>query len=212
MDDNGLGSTFDFGNQNLATEGGVYTEHRKGKPVARFYTEALLNKAKSSIEGRPIYEDVLHIKLFKKGGGIHKERCLTDKERKFWIEQYPQEYEAFSKNQNIISGTPLHTFPHPINTPAMVANLQALNIFSVEDLAGCVDATLEKIGAGARDLREAARAYLGGAEKSAQFEAMKRENDQLKKRLDALEAKSNDTKPSKKKVKDVDSDSTSERQ
>jgi ubiquinone biosynthesis protein UbiJ len=56
-------------------------------------------------------------------------------------------------------------------TAGQVDQMRALHIRSVEELAGCNDAALERIGMGARSLRDRARAYVENKKGSAVVEA-----------------------------------------
>lgn len=68
-------------------------------------------------------------------------------------------YEAWKKGHTVPDGsTSLDVVP--FITKRMAQQLRMLYLMSVEDLAGCTDAGLDRIGMGARELREKARAYV----------------------------------------------------
>ena len=68
-------------------------------------------------------------------------------------------YEAWKQGQeDPTEGTPLDTWPAV--TKGQVEQLKFLNIRSVEDVANANDATMERMGMGARVTRDKARAFI----------------------------------------------------
>lgn len=68
-------------------------------------------------------------------------------------------YEAWKKGQEEpVSGTPLAVWPG-VNQ-AQASRLRDMHIKTVEDVAALTDGDLEKVGMGARTMREKARAYI----------------------------------------------------
>lgn len=68
-------------------------------------------------------------------------------------------YERWKQGQEApTEGTPLDVWPAV--TKGQVEHLRLLNIRSVEDVAAANDATMEKMGMGARVLRDKARAFI----------------------------------------------------
>jgi septal ring factor EnvC (AmiA/AmiB activator) len=71
----------------------------------------------------------------------------------------------------------------------MVATLRAINIYSVEDLADATESDFQRIGPGARDLREKARAWLKVANETGKIAAeLKARDDEISALKDALAA------------------------
>jgi hypothetical protein len=127
--------------------------------------DAIKNKSKSEQEGRPIFDEkeMVEVKIpgdkqFSYVGEV------TDVERHRW----PEIYAAFKRGEErAASGTPLEHWPNAELNKSRVAELKAQNILSVEELAGISDSTLPKLGIGARELREQARAYIERAKEGA---------------------------------------------
>lgn len=136
----------------------------------RFYQQAVQNDARSQAEGRPIFDVKEFVEVRIPGDRLFSFVTeVSDAERARW----PREYEAFKRGEQLATtGTPLEHWPNAQLTVGRVAELKALHILSVEDLAGVPDSALSKMGMGARDLREQARAYLAAAKDMAANSAM----------------------------------------
>ena len=148
-----------------------------------FYSKAESNPRKSAQEGRPIFDEheYVYIRIAGDKGTVVSEK-VTDQHRARW----PAEYAAW-KNKTALasSGTPLEQWP-PLSL-AQLHELKAVNIRSVEDLAGLSDAGIQKLGMGGRKLVEMAKAYLDTAKGGAAVSRLEHEREQMQMRLDALE-------------------------
>jgi hypothetical protein len=155
----------------------------------RFYKEATLNEARTKAEGRPIYDDVEYVEVNYPGDRLQRLVRLADDPISnggpSYAKLYPDYYAAFKRGESrAVSGTPLEAWP--ILTTASVAELKASNILSVDELAEVSDGNIGKLGPGARDLREQARAFLDSAKGGANVAAMAQEISNLKKMVEAL--------------------------
>jgi hypothetical protein len=153
----------------------------KDSAVPHFYMGTVENVARSKEEGRPIFDDKEMVRVV-----IPGDRLATfvgeveDRHRDRW----PDHYAAFKRGeQRASSGTPLEYWP--IMSSAKVAEMKALNIFSVEDLANLSDALLARIGMGARELRGQAQAYLENAKAGADVARLSAEIERLKAIMEA---------------------------
>jgi hypothetical protein len=118
-------------------------------------------------------------------------------------------YEAWAKGQEEpTSGTPLSQWP--AISRAQADHLKGLHLRTVEDVANATDADLERMGMGARSLREKARAYVKAkegeavvaeamAEKDAQIASMAAQLSELTETVRQLTA----NMPKRAKPKDV---------
>jgi hypothetical protein len=88
-----------------------------------------------------------------------------------------------SKRERHIDGTPLREWP-PLSR-SQIAELESLNIFSVEALAGVADANLSKIYDG-RAWRAKAEAWLKTSKDSAETTKLAAENVRLRADIDEL--------------------------
>jgi hypothetical protein len=114
----------------------------------------------------------------------------VQKNEALW-ERVEPAYQRWLKGQETpADGTPLEAWAGV--TPGQVDYMRSLHIRSVEDLAGCNDAALERIGMGARALRDRARAYVENKKGSAVIEAAlaarNEEVDQLRQQVAELTA------------------------
>ncbi len=136
----------------------------------RFFKEAVQNMAASEKEGRPVFEEQTRVEIFIPGDKLFRHvDVVQDKHKQRW----PEHWAAFERGEaRAASGTPLEQWPNALLNKARVAELKAMHILSVEDLAGVPDNVLPKMGMGARELREQARSYLDTAKAGAQNAAM----------------------------------------
>jgi hypothetical protein len=151
------------------------------------------------------------VKWVKKGsnGATTSEKITRLKRnREIWpvIERH---YEAWAKGQEEpTTGTPLGQWPSI--SREMADHLKTLHLRTVEDVATATDADLDRMGMGARALREKARAYVKAKEGEAvvaeAMSGMKQENDSLKARLAEMEqqmAQLTANLPKRAKPKDI---------
>ena len=169
-----------------------------------FYMEAEFQSFKSEEEGRPIYEDVPYVRIMFPGDNTKKvvrpanlkgtDTTPSDSQR------WPKQWEAF-KNQSVQSheGTPIDQWPPLSKSTAL--GLKAMNIHTVEQLAGVSDTALTWLGA--RDLREKAKSYIASATDSAAVLKLQSENQNLKDDIAALKAQFAELADKRGKQKEV---------
>jgi hypothetical protein len=91
---------------------------------------------------------------------------------------YNEQYKAFKNGEaQPLSGTPLSEAP--FLTEAKRRELKALNVHTVEALAGLDGTPLKQIGMGGRELKNKAQAYLDAAAGSADVTHLAAENTML---------------------------------
>lgn len=99
-------------------------------------------------------------------------------------ERFPKAWDAFKRGEApLVEGTPIEVMPL---TPAKKAELKALAIYSVEQLAALDSEAMKRMGSGGRDLVEQAKTFLKSQDIKPQVLAA--ENEELKRRIAALEA------------------------
>lgn len=127
--------------------------------IPRFYRDKDLNGFKSNEAGRPVFDDVERVEIIVPG---EKLSMAVERVKQTHRDRWPTQYAAFKANLEVAAeGWPLEEWP-PLS-PAQVANLKSLNIATVEQLAQISDTALDKIGMGARSLRDKAQAALSNA-------------------------------------------------
>ena len=109
-----------------------------------------------------------------------------------WYEKYVAAYDRWKKGEEIpLDGTAIKGWA--ILSPAQQTNLVALNIRTVEDLAVINDEGMRRIGMGAMDLRDKAKAWLSQTKDKGPLTmenaALKVENRALKAKNEELEAR-----------------------
>lgn len=139
--------------------------------VVWFSEEPIRNEHKSSKEGRPIFDSVLYVHIRCPGDRLLEiDRKASDKDRS----KYAAQLDAYRRKQDAttLSGTPLEMWPQLDRR--QVAELKALNIFTVENLATLQDSHGGKI-MGFHELRRKAENFLRAASGSAEFDKMSQE-------------------------------------
>lgn len=163
-------------------------ESAEDRCVPMFYMRAVLHTKKSDEEGRPIYFEAPYVKIRIPGNRNNvQDRKVTDADKARW----PGKWAAFlKKRETPIDGTPIEDWPF-LNV-AQVAELKAINIYTIEDIANGGDAMIEKIGRGGRELQKRAKERLTpqaevetGLRK--EISTLTNENKDLKSRLETLE-------------------------
>jgi len=133
---------------------------------AEFYLQPVLHGARSHAEGRQVFVDKTFIRIRVVGQRDVMERQADDNDRA----RFPAEWAAWENKQTAPRvGTPVTEWP--ALSPSQVRNLEALNIFTVEDMASTSDMALQKLGMGARELQEKAKRFLAGNSRANELDA-----------------------------------------
>lgn len=171
--------------QNMANQARFAAD---SKLYVTFYLRAVMNNFKSAEQGRPIFEEEEYIRIIVPGDSKTTVDCpVTDEFRM----RFPKQYEQFKKGQEqAVTGTPLEVWPQM--TVGLVAELKALNISTVEQLAALDDGKAQRI-MGSHDLRRRAQAFLDAAQGEAasnkltmELEKRDAEIEQLKQQMQQL--------------------------
>src|SRR3990167_1945476 len=137
------------------------------KTIVYFYDREVQNQFKSEQESRPIFELVTFIKKIPPGDKLLE---IDSKASKKDFLNYPEEYEKYQKKQTShVSGTSLDVWTQL--TRSQVAELKALNIFTVEQLASLPDQYGQKF-MGFQGMKQKAQSFLRAAQGQAAREKM----------------------------------------
>lgn len=147
------------------------------KLFVEFLMEPIQSTEKSQAEGRPIFEDVLHIKI--RVGRDTIFRPVTEKDKT----RFQRQYFLFRRNRPQVIGTPLTEWPFLSRTRVM--ELQAIGMQTVEMVADMPDSSIHRLGTGARDLQNRAKVFIETAKGNAPTERL---NTELAKRDAEIEA------------------------
>jgi hypothetical protein len=137
---------------NLANQARFAMDH---KLYVQFYIRPVMNNFRSSEEGRPIYEEKEYIRIIVPGDSKTTVDCPVDDTFRM---RFEKQYDKFKKGlAQAVEGTPLEMWPQM--TVGLCAELKAMNISTVEQLASLDDGKAQKI-MGSHDLRRRAQAFL----------------------------------------------------
>ena len=158
--------------------------------VVMFYVHPIHNKAKSTQEGRPVFEDKIYVRIAPPGERLNiVEREATNADKQRW----PNQWHLFQQNMpQVTDGTPVAMlFPAQ---PSIAAALQASGVHTVEQLSELSANAIENIGMGCQSWVNEATKYLKMANRGVKYNEMKaiiderdRENNSLKHKIQLLE-------------------------
>lgn len=151
------------------------------KLVVNFYVRAVQNTFKTAEQGRPIFDESEFIRIIIPGDTKTIIDTKVTAEHRF---RFPEKYELFKKGMaQAQTGTPLEVWPQM--TVGQVAELKALHISTVEQLADLSDTLAQKI-MGSHQLRQKAQAFLDAAAGDAQNSKMAAELEKRDVEIQAL--------------------------
>lgn len=148
----------------------LHVEHGTDSNLyVEFRMESVHQAHQSDKEGRPIFRDVPYVRIITPGDKTKVRDTIATDEHKV---RFPRQWEAFSNQQVQVSeGTPITEWPPLTRSEAM--EFKALNIHTVEQLAGLPDVALNWLGGMER--RKQAQAYLAASKDTAMVTKMDKE-------------------------------------
>lgn len=183
---------------------GLMNDRKERPAYVRFVRRAVEDRAAPSIGGRwpkrdvdyalvtppyskDVFEAVATEWLDQMGVEVRNGRLPEE-----WHDRYRQQYEKWKIGEEMpLDGEPIKGWG--VISPAQQANLIALNIRTVEDLAGVNDEGVRRIGMGSGELRDKAKAWISQLKDKGpltQENAMLRgENISLKATVEQLQAR-----------------------
>lgn len=168
----------------------------------------VLQKFETDKHGRPIYKDVAFVHIRFPGDKTKVVRRpvkeVSDLSGPSDMERFPKQWAAFkSQGQVATIGTPLEQWP--LLSRSQVAELKALNIFSVDQLAAMPDTGLTWLGS--RELRQQAQNFLKTATDTSFASKLTAQLENLSQEVARLQAENKELgkiKEKKKEKKDGD--------
>ena len=143
-----------------------------------FSMKAVKNGGKSDLEGRPIYDDIPHIRIHVPGDKNSIVEAPVTEEDKV---RFASRWEKFQKNMTQSpEGTPLEMWPQL--SISQVYEFKALGVMTVEQLAGMSDAHAAKF-MGGNELCRRAETFLKVAKDTAEAQRLATLNAELEARL-----------------------------
>jgi len=159
--------------ENVASSAGVY---------GKFYYRPMQNDAKTEEAGRPIFDEVEFVEIIAAGNGtniVRRPARPQDKAR------FRDAYIRFREGDNEqVVGTPLTEVTWI--SRSMVEELSYIKVRTLEQLAELNDQACTR-GPGLYELKRKAAAFIKKASDAAPFDAMHKENEELKERLSNME-------------------------
>jgi len=165
------------------------------KLYVTFYVKAVKNNFKSDQENRPIYDEVDFVRIIIPGD---TKSIIDTKVTMEHRQRFADRYERFKKNQaQAVSGTPLEVWPQM--TVGQVAELKAMHIHTVEQLAELSDVLSQKI-MGSHALRQKAAAFLAASSDTAASNKLAVELEKRDSEIEMLKAQMADLVNAKTKL------------
>ena len=168
----------------MAYEDGVF---------ATFYDEAIQNMRRTKVEGVPVFDDTLLIKIQVPNTTDVTPRPVQDEDKR----RFPKSWEAYETGKEPASDCfPLGRWAEM--TPGEMRVCNANMIKTVEQLANVPDGNVHRLGQGGMAMKVRAVRFL---KELSSTDEVRKENAELKKRLDRLEASASIPQPKKRQRK-----------
>lgn len=171
--------------------------NKKQQPVITFASHSMLNEGESSRKGRPIFDD-LEVCEIRYPGDLkcwavfpaHEAEPNATRENGHIItyaQVHNEQYLKFKNGlQQTVTGTPLSEAP--FLSEGKRRELRALNIHTIEQLAGLDGSNLKTLGIGGREWKNQAQAFLDAAAGTADVTGMAAQIAQLQETVRTLMA------------------------
>lgn len=165
-----------------------------------FFEETTQNLRRSAEEGRPCFDSVEMVRIRAAGDKLtvftapansgSSFRDPGTNERLTYAQLHHGPYDAFKRGQTFIgSGTPLSEIPFlPV---AKRRELELANVHTAEALASLDGSNLQKLGMGARELRNQVAAWLTKISGNADIVKLSDENERLRLQMEQMQAQIN---------------------
>lgn len=138
----------------------------------RFFVDQVQDNVASEQQGRPIFRDEERVEIIMPGNAQTRFVAKVNSEH---TQRWPKEYEAFKAGFEISpDGTPLEEWP--ILKRSQVLELKAIGFKTVEQVRDMNDHAIQRVGMGARMLKESALVFLDDAERIAATTRLSAEN------------------------------------
>jgi hypothetical protein len=154
--------------------------------MVTFSTKPVMHPAKSTDAGRPIFDEVDFITIRTPGSQL----TVIVAPVKEYLPRFAKQYERWkTDNKDVMSGTPIELFPEMFGKIGLQAELKALNINTVEQLANLPDNYKSQIMGGVELCKRAATWLNETNGTDAQVAQLQADNDNMREQLKALSTK-----------------------
>jgi len=170
------------------------TQGADARLAVQFYKKSLKQDIASDEAGRPIFKEFDFVRIMIPGDNLTEIDTYAQESHK---QRFPRQWAHYqnqvSSHEDIV-GTPLDQWPQV--TRSQAEELRGLKFHTVESIADCSDQQLQRIGMVAgmspHNFRLKAKAYLNlatnsaeVAQREAEMQALRQENDKIKAETDA---------------------------
>lgn len=156
------------------------------KLYIKFFTKAVMNPLTSTKNGRPMYDEVDYIEIRIPGSQLTCVKAPIDDFN--YMDRFGDKYRQWKKdNKDVLSGTPIDSWPYLLGKVGQIAELKAMNIHTVEQLAGLDDSWKMKIMGGQELSKRAADWMQQTSGTDAQLASVAKENEDLKGQMKVMQ-------------------------
>ena len=166
--------------------------------AVQFYKKSMKQEDASNEAGRPIFKEFDFVRIMIPGDNLTEIDTYAQESHK---QRFPRQWAHYQNqvaNHQDIIGTPLDQWPQV--TRSQAEELRGLKFYTVESIADCSDQQLQRIGMVAgmspHNFRQKAKAFLNlandsaeVAQREAEMQALRQENDKIKAETEAKLAK-----------------------
>jgi hypothetical protein len=170
------------------------TQGADARLAVQFYKKSVKQDIASDEAGRPIFKEFDFVRIMIPGDNLTEIDTYAQESHK---QRFPRQWAHYQNqvvNHQDIIGTPLDQWPQV--TRSQADELRGLKFHTVESIADCSDQQLQRIGMVAgmspHNFRIKAKAFLNlandsaeVAQRQAELEALRQENDKIKAETDA---------------------------
>jgi hypothetical protein len=174
------------------------TQGADARLAVQFYKKSVKQDIASDEAGRPIFKEFDFVRIMIPGDNLTEIDTYAQESHR---QRFPRQWAHYQNqvaNHEDIVGTPLEQWPQV--TRSQADELRGLKFHTVESIADCSDLQLQRIGMVAgmspHNFREKAKAFLNlasnsadVAQREAELQALRSENDKIKAETDAKLAK-----------------------
>lgn len=161
------------------------------KLIVQFRNDPKLNNFETSKQGIPVYDDRIVVDIMMPADKQSKLTVPADAQWQdgvTYAERFSEQFKRFmAGHTQVVNGTPLAEAP--FLTEAQRSQLRALDVYTVQQLAGLEGKPLQNLGVRGREMQQQALSYLERATGTQAFVSLANENADLKAQLEALKAR-----------------------
>ena len=170
------------------------TQGADARLAVQFYKKSLKQDIASDEAGRPIFKEFDFVRIMIPGDNLTEIDTYAQESHKQRFPRQWAHYQNQVSNHEDIIGTPLEQWPQV--TRSQAEELRGLKFHTVESIADCSDQQLQRIGMVAGmspyNFRLKAKSFLNlannsaeVAQREAEMQALRAENDKIKEETDA---------------------------